>query len=56
MFEASYEAEKFLAFFNDENGLIYSLFQSGKIIVTRVKSLNVTKKNMKRFKWFINLY
>jgi len=48
---ASYEPEQFPGlFYKDVDGLSYTLFQSGKMIVTGVKDLDLAKKNVEKLK------
>lgn len=52
--DASYEPEQFPGlFYKDGNGLSYTLFQSGKMIITGVKDINVAEKNVDKFKKLI---
>lgn len=52
--EASYEPEQFPGlFYKDNDGLSYTLFHSGKMIVTGVKDLDLARRNVERFKEII---
>jgi len=52
--EASYEPEQFPGlFYKDGNGLSYTLFQSGKMIITGVKDIEMVEKNVNKFKELI---
>ena len=51
---SSYEPEQFPGlFYKDVDGINYTLFTSGKIIMTGFKNLDVAKKNLKKFKELI---
>jgi len=52
---SSYEPEQFPGlFYKDSDGISYTLFSSGKIIMTGVKNLEIAKNNLKNFKDLIN--
>lgn len=52
--EASYEPEQFPGlFYKDGNGLSYTIFQSGKMIITGVKDIEIAEKNVEKFKELI---
>jgi len=51
---ASYEPEQFPGlFYKDDDGISYTLFTSGKIVMTGVKNLEKAKNNIKEFKKLI---
>ena len=48
---ASFEPEQFPGlFYKDDAGISYTLFSSGKIIITGFKDIELAKKNLKKFK------
>jgi len=48
---ASFEPEQFPGlFYKDNAGISYTLFASGKMIITGFKDINLAKKNLKMFK------
>ncbi len=52
---ASYEPEVFPAmFYKDADKISYTLFSSGKIVITGVKDIELAKKNLEKFKEIIN--
>ena len=52
--EASYEPEQFPGlFYKDGNGLSYTLFQSGKMIIAGVRDIEIAEKSLKKFKKLI---
>ncbi|MGF7119335.1 hypothetical protein [Methanobacterium oryzae] len=52
---ASFEPETFPGlFYKDDEGISYTLFSSGKIIITGVKEPIVAAKSLKKFKKLIN--
>lgn len=49
--KSSYEPEQFPGlFYKDDDGLSYTLFSSGKIIITGFTDLELAKNNLKEFK------
>lgn len=51
---SSYEPEQFPGlFYKDKDGINFTLFNSGKIIMTGVKNLDIAENNLKRFKEMI---
>ena len=53
--EASYEPEQFPGlFYKDADGLSYTLFQSGKLIMTGVKDVDLARNNVEKFKKLLN--
>lgn len=53
-YNASYEPEQFPGlFYKDNDGINYTLFSSGKMIITGLTDLDMAKKNIKEFKSLI---
>ena len=54
---ASYEPETFPGlFYKDADGISYTLFSSGKMIITGFKDQKIAENNLKKFKKLITLF